>query len=464
MKYFLLLILVGGIACNSSTPQFSVGGTITGLNGTVVLQNNAGDDLTLTADGSFTFPTEVSYGSNYSVTVLTQPTGQGCNVTQSSGTIGTADVTNVLVTCLDSLGSTTLIDVTPSIQTGVFSSYNSQRDQFLLTWWDADEDSIDFMIYNSDGSIAVPYTLLFDATMTPLSDVVSCYNSHLDEYFISWNEYTTSSGAFAIVDADGSVVQGLTALTGTHAPNGNVECSYNSTDHQYLLTWTDSSNDIFFAIINEDGTEDVSETSIPNVGGLHTSGPNVFSSYNSVSNEYFLTWSSSDFSVCFAIYDADGTALQTATAISSAQGYSDIKNCYNSVNDEYFIPWRDSGGVTYFSIYDADGTLLTSPQIIADFTSDIIYGPVNCSYNNVHNNYLLTGLDGVTLEVLYALVSDQGDIEIEPTIISNPSDLLSHKTVYSSFGETSDTTFITWMADDLGSVFNGYLVLYNFSP
>ncbi|MCS6972224.1 MAG: hypothetical protein NZL89_04295, partial [Leptospiraceae bacterium] len=41
----------------SGEPLYTVGGTVTGLSGTLVLQNNGGDDLILTADGNFTFAT-----------------------------------------------------------------------------------------------------------------------------------------------------------------------------------------------------------------------------------------------------------------------------------------------------------------------------------------------------------------------------------------------------------------------
>ena len=37
--------------------SFTVGGTVSGLSGTVVLQDNGGDNLSVTANGSFTFAT-----------------------------------------------------------------------------------------------------------------------------------------------------------------------------------------------------------------------------------------------------------------------------------------------------------------------------------------------------------------------------------------------------------------------
>src|SRR6202008_1058657 len=52
--------------------SYSVGGTVTGLSGTLVLQDNGGDDLTITSDGSFTFDTAIDDGGTYGVTVQTQ--------------------------------------------------------------------------------------------------------------------------------------------------------------------------------------------------------------------------------------------------------------------------------------------------------------------------------------------------------------------------------------------------------
>jgi len=76
----------------------TVGGTVTGLAGSLVLQNNAGDDLKLTADGKFTFATALVEGSAYEVSVRTQPLWQFCTVTKGSGK-ASADVGDVAVAC-----------------------------------------------------------------------------------------------------------------------------------------------------------------------------------------------------------------------------------------------------------------------------------------------------------------------------------------------------------------------------
>jgi len=78
----------------------SVGGSVTGLGGKLVLQNNGGDDLVLTADGDFAFATTLAEGSAYTVSVRTQPVWQVCTVTQDSGQLaGTVD--SIMVSCQD---------------------------------------------------------------------------------------------------------------------------------------------------------------------------------------------------------------------------------------------------------------------------------------------------------------------------------------------------------------------------
>jgi len=89
------------IACVKNT--FSVGGSISGLtSGGMVLQDNAGDNLTVAANAtSFTFATALAPGAPYSVSVLTQPTqpAQRCKVSNGAGSIANGNVTTVALTC-----------------------------------------------------------------------------------------------------------------------------------------------------------------------------------------------------------------------------------------------------------------------------------------------------------------------------------------------------------------------------
>ena len=91
----------GGEVGGSTPPaRFSVGGTVSGLSGTVVLQDNGGDDLSVSSDGGFTFGSLFGSGGSYDVTVKSSPSGQLCSVSGGSGTVGSANVTSVSVSCV----------------------------------------------------------------------------------------------------------------------------------------------------------------------------------------------------------------------------------------------------------------------------------------------------------------------------------------------------------------------------
>jgi sugar lactone lactonase YvrE len=98
----------GGGATAAGQFAFSVGGTVSGLSGAVVLQNNGnkGDPVTITSSDvtsskDFTFSQLVTSGNAYSIAVTTQPIGQYCTVSTATatGTVTNNVVNNVVVTC-----------------------------------------------------------------------------------------------------------------------------------------------------------------------------------------------------------------------------------------------------------------------------------------------------------------------------------------------------------------------------
>ncbi|MDI9245376.1 VWA domain-containing protein [Marinobacter sp. CHS3-4] len=83
----------------NSSPKVSVGGSVSGLSGTLILQNNGADDLIVSADGNFTFSAELNDGAGYSVSIASQPSDQICILANESGSVSSADVTDVSVSC-----------------------------------------------------------------------------------------------------------------------------------------------------------------------------------------------------------------------------------------------------------------------------------------------------------------------------------------------------------------------------
>lgn len=96
------LTACGGGGGGGGNTTNTVGGTVSGLAGTgLVLRNNGGDDLPVSASGPFTFATEVAQSAAFTVTVFTQPANpaQACVVTSGSGFMGNRNVTAVAVDC-----------------------------------------------------------------------------------------------------------------------------------------------------------------------------------------------------------------------------------------------------------------------------------------------------------------------------------------------------------------------------
>ena len=91
---------VVSVVISCSDQSYTVGGTISGLVSSGMVLLNGTDALAVKPGASsFTMPTSVAYTSAYAVTVQTQPTGLTCSVSNGTGTMGSAAVANISVTC-----------------------------------------------------------------------------------------------------------------------------------------------------------------------------------------------------------------------------------------------------------------------------------------------------------------------------------------------------------------------------
>ena len=85
------------VAC---VPNYSLGGSITGLTVSGLVLTNGSDTVSPQANStSFVFPTKVGNGFSYGVTIFAQPAGQNCTIQNGTGVMGSTDVTSVVVTC-----------------------------------------------------------------------------------------------------------------------------------------------------------------------------------------------------------------------------------------------------------------------------------------------------------------------------------------------------------------------------
>lgn len=104
--FLLVLAACGGDngygSAGGSHVNYSISGTVSGLSNSasLTLQNRGADDLVISANGDFIFPTRITNGADYGVTVSSYPAGQACTVTNGSGTVAHANVSNIAINCV----------------------------------------------------------------------------------------------------------------------------------------------------------------------------------------------------------------------------------------------------------------------------------------------------------------------------------------------------------------------------
>lgn len=88
--------------CSVSPPQatFTVGGKLSGMDqgSSITIQNNGGDNLSLSANGNFTFATSMAAGASYAVTILSTSLGESCTISNGAGTVSN-NVDSVIIDC-----------------------------------------------------------------------------------------------------------------------------------------------------------------------------------------------------------------------------------------------------------------------------------------------------------------------------------------------------------------------------
>jgi hypothetical protein len=113
------LVVSSGTAASTVT----LGGTVIGLGtaATVHVLNGA-DDVSVSGNTGFTFPTSLTSGTAYSVTVGSpQPTGKTCAVQNGAGTADSVNITNVVVYCTT--------NVTAATATGPYTAVSNDLSQ-----------------------------------------------------------------------------------------------------------------------------------------------------------------------------------------------------------------------------------------------------------------------------------------------------------------------------------------------
>jgi 6-phosphogluconolactonase (cycloisomerase 2 family) len=99
---------ISNVTIECTTNYYTLGGTVSGLSGSTVgtasltLANDGVNAASIAANGAFTLKQAVASGSAYAITVARAPTNPAasCTVTNGTGTVGAANITNVSIVCV----------------------------------------------------------------------------------------------------------------------------------------------------------------------------------------------------------------------------------------------------------------------------------------------------------------------------------------------------------------------------
>ncbi len=134
--------------------KYYVGGTVSGLSGTLVIQQNSAEELTLTSNTAWVFTEGLVTDDTYTISVKTQPDNQTCNITNGSGTISEDNVTNVSISCSDNANpDTTAPTVLAKTINGVYGG-----GQFQLSWAASSDETtatanLQYIVYYKTGNV-----------------------------------------------------------------------------------------------------------------------------------------------------------------------------------------------------------------------------------------------------------------------------------------------------------------------
>jgi hypothetical protein len=165
------------VTCSSTAlKSYSVSVTTSGLSGTVVLQNNLGDNLSISTNSSTNFATQLVSGSSYSISVLTQPTNQSCTVANASGTIASANITSPTVTCTTAVAPTYSVSVTVSGLSGTVILQNNLGDNLSISSNGSTNFATQLVRYSSYSISVLTQPTNQTCTVTYGSGTIGSYN------------------------------------------------------------------------------------------------------------------------------------------------------------------------------------------------------------------------------------------------------------------------------------------------
>jgi hypothetical protein len=214
------------LVTSSGPPTFTIGGTVIGLGSSATVHVlNGTDNVPISTNGAFTLPTSVVSGGNYSVTVGTPSSAQSCAVQSGSGTVASANITNVVVYCTYNVSDATL----NKTYTGAVAAFTlPENGAAVIT------DEVTTATYNGAGAFSGTLTVNNAGTIVPAVPISGTYSVTTTNAIPS----LANGGGIEGVNAAAAVGVGTGGGTGLAISVGvlpNASATTNSIDGNYTL-------------------------------------------------------------------------------------------------------------------------------------------------------------------------------------------------------------------------------------
>jgi hypothetical protein len=377
MKSFLLVAIVvaiaaltacgGGSMAGTTTPPpqtYTISVAVTGLaGGNLVLQDDAGKELTFTSNTSQTFPNSYSSGSQYSVTLVSQPAAENCAA--AGNTSGTVQSNITITVACAPISSTFNLSVAVTGLTGTLVVHDSQND--ALTFGS-----------NGTQTFATPYASgsTYSVTIQTQPSGQTCTLGSNASGTITANITVTATCTTNAVNYTLSV-----AVTGL---SGSLSVQDNKSDG---LTFTSSNTQAFASQYASGSAYSVTITSQPqgqtctlgaNASGTITANTTVTATC--VSN-YRISVAVTGLTGTFAVQDSQSDSLTFTT--NTTQTFA---KTYSSGSTYSVTVQTQPSGQTCTLSSNASGTIASNVTVTATCTTNVV---------NYTLSVAVTGLSGV---------------------------------------------------------------------
>jgi hypothetical protein len=397
-----------------NTPQrffFPIGGGFSNIFGAgLVLSIDGATPLTIDSNAPFTFPALFANGYHYDVEVMTQPPGQTCTMSTNTGTVASANVSNVSVDCeLSGTAYPLSYEVTGLTGSGLLLT-----DGFATAGASNGASAFQALAAGS------PYTI--SVLTQPSNPTQTC-----------------------TVVANGT---GTVSSTSVNSP-AQITCSGGqATPAVYVI---DSTNTLFAfdALGNK-----LAQVSLPfvvgniNGGGITTDANNVYVTIGATTSNFLSG----------GVVAYDKTTLAPVTLANGS--FSQLATPRGIVYDPHNAQFYVGNGGTTVTVYDKAGTFLSSfPRGPG---SDAIYGPSGIAFDATHDTIWVANLTGGNgVNPTYGVAEFQeNDAVVQPPIVpatqflapSNPTRELPYAIGYCKGAGTggADLVAVGFQADNSG--------------